>query len=145
MGLGDEQTAQGGLVPAAVEKGHVAAGAQRLPELLHHGVVVVRAHALLEEGARRLGIEPFGHVHARRAGVEVVEQVGDAAALAGAVPAFEEDHDADALVVGLLLEHREALDQGVVFGLVLVLADWRNVEIDLVEHGPFFPPARCRH
>jgi hypothetical protein len=26
-----------------------------------------------------------------------------------------------------------------VFGLVLVLADWRNVEIDLVEHGPLLP------
>ena len=49
------------------------------------------------ERARGFHVEVFSDVHAGGARVEVVHEIGDAAALAGAVPSFEQHHQADAL------------------------------------------------
>ena len=72
-------------------------------------------------------------MHVRRARVELVDQIADAAPLARAVPAFEQCNDAHALLAGLLLQHYEFRNKFVVQGLVFFLRHFRR-KINLFQH-----------
>ena len=121
--LGVQHVLNGGGVPAAVEERDGAALAQALPELLHHGIEARYAALRARERAGGFHVEVFSDVHAGGARVEVVHEIGDAAALAGAVPSFEQHHQADALHARLLLQHHQSLHQLVPTRLVGVLRE----------------------
>ena len=73
-------------------------------------------------------------MHARVAGVQVVQDVGDAATLAGTAPTLEQHNDADAVMRGLFLQHDQTGDEPVALFLVLGLAELFLLEINFVEH-----------
>ena len=116
--LGVQHVLDGGGVPAAVEERDGAALAEPLPELLHHGVEARHAVRAARERARGLHVEVLGDVHASRARIEVVHEIGDTAALAGAVPSLEQHDQAHALHARLLLQHHQLLHQLVAARLV---------------------------
>ena len=132
--LGVEHALHGRGVPAAVVEGDGAAAAKRLPELLHHGVKA--AHAVLGARERRRidGVEVLGDVHAGGAGVKVVHKVGDAAALARAVPTLEQHHKPHAGGARFLLQHHQSLGQRIAARLVLFLRKRFLREIDGLQH-----------
>ena len=132
--LGVEHALHGRGVPAAVVERDGAAAAERLPELLHHGIEA--AHAVLGARERRRvdGIEVLRDVDAGGAGVQVVHKVGNAAALACAVPALEQHHKPHAGSARLLLQHHQTLGERIAARLVLFL--WKRFlrEIDGLQH-----------
>ena len=132
--LGVEHALHGRGVPAAVVERDGAAAAERLPELLHHGIEA--AHAVLGARERRRidGVEVLGDVHAGGAGVKVVHKIGDAAALARAVPALEQHHKAHAGDARFLLQHHQTLGQRIAACLVLFLRKRFLREIDGLQH-----------
>ena len=137
--LGVQHVLHGGGVPAAVEERDGAALAEPLPELLHDRVEARHAVLGARERAGGLHVEVLGDVHAGRARVEVVHEVGDAAALAGAVPPFEQHDEPDALGARLLLQHHQLLHQLVATGFVVVFGQRFEREIDGFQHGRILP------
>ena len=126
-------------VPAAIVERDGVALAQGLPEGLHNGVETRHAAFAADELALGVRIEVEPHVNPGGTGVQVVHEVGNAAALTGAVPALKQHHEPHALVVGLLLEHHELGQKFVPLLLVLRLLHGLLVELDLLEHGFPFP------
>ena len=147
-----EHVLQRGGIPSAIVQRHIAARAKRFPELLHERIVPAHPLAHVREQARFLRVEVGGYVHRGRSRIEVVEQIGYAAAFARSVPALEQDGEADALRARLLLQDDEAFNQLVVDGLVLRFRQLVQTEFDRFEHGflphrfePFFrSSAHCR-
>ena len=133
LGIGVDQTARGRRVPPAFVQRHVAAGAKRLPELLHERLEAGNARAHVAETGRAFLIEIRQHMHVRRARVKLVDQIADAAPLARAVPAFKQCNDAHTLLAGLLLQHYEFRNKFVVQGLVFLFRHFRR-KIDLFQH-----------
>ena len=114
-----QQVLRGGRVPAAIVERDGAARAERAPELLHDRVEARHPLSGARKGAGGLDVQVLGDVDARGARVQVVHEVGDAAALAGAVPALEQHHQPHALLHRLLLQHHELLHERVAARLVL--------------------------
>ena len=133
--LGEQHALDAGGIPAAIVERDGAALAERLPELLHRRVEVLHAPRRAGEPADRRHVEVGRDVHGRGARVEPVHQVGDAAALAGAVPPLEEHHQPDVLGAGALLERGQALHELVALCLVLLLLRSLLREIDGFEHS----------
>ena len=133
FGIGVDQTACGRRVPPAFVQRHVAAGAKRLPELLHERLEAGNARAHVAETGRAFLVEIRQHMHVRRARVEFVDQIADAASLARAVPAFEQGNDAHTLLAGLLLQHYEFRNKFVVQGFVFLFRHFRR-KINLFQH-----------
>ena len=115
-----QQVLRGGRVPAAVVERHGAARAERAPELLHDREEARHPLVGPRESAGGLHVQVLGDVDARGARVQVVHEVGDAAALAGAVPALEQHHQPHALLHRFLLQHHELLHERVATRLVLL-------------------------
>ena len=131
--IGVHQTARGGGVPPALVERHVAARAKRLPEFLHERLEAGNARAHISKTSRALFVEIRQHMHMRRARVELVHQIANAAPLARAVPTLEQGNDAHALFAGLLLQHYEFRDKFVVQGLIFLFRHFRR-KINLFQH-----------
>ena len=133
--LGGEHHTLCGGVPALLVEGDGAALSQTLPEGLHEGLVA--RDAVFERGEELgvfVGREDRVH-HVGGAGVHEVEEVADAAALAGSVPALEEHHQAQLLLAGLLLQEHELLHELVALLLVGGFLGRLFLEVYGFKHG----------
>ena len=127
-------------VPAAVEERDGATLAERAPEWLHEREVTRYAVRPPHEAGRLAHVGLARHEHRGRAGVELVHEVGDAAALAGAVPPLEEHRESRALAARALLQHHELAHEVVVLALVRLLGQRLLIEVDTIEHHAPLPP-----
>ena len=122
-------------VPAAIEERDIATRTQRFPEVLQQRVVPGNPAVDAVELLRLFGVQVLRYIDGRRTGVQMVQDVGDAATLPGSVPAFEQHHHAHAFLFGALLQHDKLVDQLIPLFLVLLLVQLLLVEINLIQHG----------
>ena len=108
-------------IPALVEECHGAVLTDALPEALHE-----RVAALFFRGV-------VHRVHGKRAGIEILYQLGNARALARCAPAIHADDDGKLLANTLLLHAHELLGELLLALLVFFLVD-AFLEIGLLEH-----------
>ena len=105
--IGVEQTTGGRGVPAALVDGHLAAHAQRIPKFLHERLEPGHAGAHVAEALGLFLVKVGEHMHMRGTGIQVVEQIADAAAFAGTLPSLEQNHEAQTFRASLLLQNNE--------------------------------------
>ena len=142
--FGVEHVLRRGRVPAAIVECDVAPRTEFLPELLHDRIKARHAVGCAGERAGRFDIEILRHGHGRRTRIEIEHEVGDAAALAGAVPALEQDNETHALLPRLLLQNHELLHELVATNLVLLFRQRFQREIHGFQHGSVSPLPRSR-
>ena len=126
-------------VPAAIVERYLATLAERFPELLHQGIDARYIPLGAREILGGLHIDVFGHMHLRGARIQLVNELGNTAALAGSRPTFNEHDQAHALRARLLLQQNELADELVVNRLVFLFRQLLRFKVDFFEHlWPFF-------